>query len=216
MTTELTGTALRGLRTHWGLTLEQLGELLNVQKSTLSRWESGEMPSVGSKESTQIKALLLLDKRARHGDPEGIDAIRALRRETFAIETEWHPVLGETVLTNKIPRSFADAMAALMDVAEQAQPMIETFTEQAAKTVRKGAMIGLGSLKMAAEKLAEGADLLKQRIEKLEESEAHAAAATVTTIKVEETPTAPTTGTTTDDVPPTEVKVGSGSESSHH
>jgi transcriptional regulator with XRE-family HTH domain len=182
MTTELTGTALRGLRTHWGLTLEQLGELLNVQKSTLSRWESGEMPAVGSKESTQIKALLLLDKRARHGDPEAIDAVRALRKETFSIETEWHPVLGETVLTNKIPRNFADAMAALMDVAEQAQPVLETLSLQAAKTVRKGAVLGLGSLKIAAEKLAEGAELLKARIETLENE-----AGKATSIPVEET-----------------------------
>jgi DNA-binding XRE family transcriptional regulator len=183
MTTELTGTALRGLRTHWGLTLEQLGELLNVQKSTLSRWESGEMPAVGSKESTQIKALLLLDKRARHGDPEAIDAVRALRKETFSIETEWHPVLGETVLTNKIPRNFADAMAALMDVAEQAQPVLETLSLQAAKTVRKGAVLGLGSLKTAAEKLAEGAELLKQRIETLENE----AVVKATVIEVDET-----------------------------
>ena len=168
MTTELSGTALRALRTHWGLTLEQLGELLNVQKSTVSRWESGEMPAVGSKESTQIKALLLLDKRARSGDNEAIEAIKALRKETFGIDTEWHPVLGETVLTDKIPRNFADLMGNLMDAAEQAQPVVDAMAATAAKTVRKGAVLGLGTLKIAAEKLAEGADLLRQRIESLE------------------------------------------------
>lgn len=186
--TMVTGEALRSLRNHWGLTLEQLGELLNVQKSTLSRWEAGEVPSVGSKEGTQIRALLLLDKRARSGDGEAIDAIRALRKETFGIQTEWHPVLGETVLTNRIPRSFADAMAQLMDAAEQAQPAFD----QATKVVRKGAVIGLGALKLAAEKMAEGAEQLKARIESLE-SQVHAAdeaheAAQPVAVTVEETP----------------------------
>ena len=164
MGTDLSGMAVRALRNHWGLTLDQLADLLNVEKAAVTRWEAGEMPQAGTKESVQLKALLLLDRRARFGDAEAADAILALRRETFGLETPWHPVFGETALSHKIPRNFAELMAGLIEVAES-YPMASA----AAKTVRKGALKGLETLKMAAEKLAEGADQLKHKIEKIEQ-----------------------------------------------
>ena len=122
------GKRIRQKRLENELTLEELGNLLEVSKSTVSKWEHGEVQDIGRKKIAKMAEIFNCKASWLMGlnDAPKVDLTYAAPgKESVRVTVEGDPIIGESSLRVKILQEAAkvrqENLQAAIDILKSLQ-----------------------------------------------------------------------------------------------